>query len=341
MPNAARQNDKTEHNGLVDEGSPNVTINGLPAARFNDYHTCPSDTDGYAHVGGPICEGSATVTINGRMAARLGDGLICAGPSESDSESESEDHASLTHGREKEWGEHEKKSGSNKIDERRGPAKYQKDPLLDFHAEKNWGGDSGTYKEFWGDHGDFLTGEYHAKSQIDAEIRSIKDFRVTLDAIDVGASGSVLEAGTGPGDIGIGTAEAEAKVLHGAIDGKAQIHIDTKKKQGFAGVAGEVGGSVVEGSVSAESKKLRIPFTNWGIGIEGEISGSLLTLKAEGHAGVRFDPKRGFSARAGGKVGALLAGLGFDLGFTIGPMDPPEIPNDKIITGSPNVIIGN
>jgi uncharacterized Zn-binding protein involved in type VI secretion len=78
---AARAGDRTTHGGTVlTPASPNVFIQGLPAARANDAIVCPQSTNGVPHVGGPIFGGSGTVLINGRPAARAGDRVTEAGP---------------------------------------------------------------------------------------------------------------------------------------------------------------------------------------------------------------------------------------------------------------------
>ncbi len=50
-----------------------------PAARITDMHTCPEATP-EPHVGGPVISGSPNVFINGLPAARMGDPLTCVGP---------------------------------------------------------------------------------------------------------------------------------------------------------------------------------------------------------------------------------------------------------------------
>ena len=61
--------------GTIIEGSPNVFINDLAAARLNDnvVHDCPHCGTGY------ISSASATVNINGRGAARMGDSVTYPG----------------------------------------------------------------------------------------------------------------------------------------------------------------------------------------------------------------------------------------------------------------------
>lgn len=55
-----------------------------PAARIGDMHTCPMNTSGVPHVGGPIVSiGEPTVLIGNMPAARLGDMATCAGPPDS------------------------------------------------------------------------------------------------------------------------------------------------------------------------------------------------------------------------------------------------------------------
>ncbi len=54
--------------GQVSDGSPNVFINGLPAARALDAESCDA---------GKVAQGSLTVGINGRSAARVGDKCTC------------------------------------------------------------------------------------------------------------------------------------------------------------------------------------------------------------------------------------------------------------------------
>lgn len=78
MPGAARLNDIGSGHGNSPEtpiisGSPDVLINGQPAARVGD--------DLAPHSAHPrsITQGSSTVFINGKPAARIGDGIDCGG----------------------------------------------------------------------------------------------------------------------------------------------------------------------------------------------------------------------------------------------------------------------
>jgi uncharacterized Zn-binding protein involved in type VI secretion len=80
---AARLTDTTAHGGIVTApGAPTVLIEGLPAARVSDMHTCALVNPGpVPHVGGPILPpGCPTVLIMGMPAARVSDWATCVGP---------------------------------------------------------------------------------------------------------------------------------------------------------------------------------------------------------------------------------------------------------------------
>lgn len=47
------------------------------AARQGDMHTCPAHQGDNPHTGGPIIEGSPDVFIEGKPAARVGDKAMC------------------------------------------------------------------------------------------------------------------------------------------------------------------------------------------------------------------------------------------------------------------------
>ncbi|ADV50556.1 PAAR repeat-containing protein [Cellulophaga algicola DSM 14237] len=53
---------------------------GKPAATVGSNHTCPMCSGTTPHVGGPITQGSPNVFINGKPAARMGDMCTCVGP---------------------------------------------------------------------------------------------------------------------------------------------------------------------------------------------------------------------------------------------------------------------
>jgi uncharacterized Zn-binding protein involved in type VI secretion len=59
-----------------------------PAARVGDHHKCPIVEGLKPHVGGPILEGSPNVFIGGLPAARVGDRLGCIGATDTISDGE-------------------------------------------------------------------------------------------------------------------------------------------------------------------------------------------------------------------------------------------------------------
>ncbi|KHT07778.1 S-type Pyocin domain-containing protein [Pectobacterium brasiliense] len=87
MPGAARLNDIGSGHGCfpetpITEGSPDVIINGQPAARKGDtvlLHGCPCPNAPHGVHPRKIAEGSSTVIINGKPAARIGDSINCGG----------------------------------------------------------------------------------------------------------------------------------------------------------------------------------------------------------------------------------------------------------------------
>lgn len=67
---AAQVGSLTTHTGTVLNGSPTVSVGGLPAARAGDLASCPLPF----HIPvSAIVGGSSTVRINGLPAARVGD----------------------------------------------------------------------------------------------------------------------------------------------------------------------------------------------------------------------------------------------------------------------------
>jgi len=53
-----------------------------PAARITDMHVCPLVNGIVPHVGGPIVQGSIDVMIGNMPAARSGDTAVCVGPTD-------------------------------------------------------------------------------------------------------------------------------------------------------------------------------------------------------------------------------------------------------------------
>ena len=84
MPPQARLGDIGSGHGSfpstpICSGSPNVNVNGRPAARVSDClvaHGSPSPSPPH---GRSIAAGSSTVFINGLAAARIGDPIDCGG----------------------------------------------------------------------------------------------------------------------------------------------------------------------------------------------------------------------------------------------------------------------
>ena len=51
-----------------------------PASVIGSMHVCPAVTGYVPHVGGPVAQGSPDVFIGSIPAARVGDKLVCVGP---------------------------------------------------------------------------------------------------------------------------------------------------------------------------------------------------------------------------------------------------------------------
>ena len=65
--------DKTDHGGVVVEGSPYSVVDGKAIARVGDKVTCPKR----GHGPTTIVSGDPTAIIDGRPAARHGDRCAC------------------------------------------------------------------------------------------------------------------------------------------------------------------------------------------------------------------------------------------------------------------------
>lgn len=70
---AARIGDTTDHGGTIITGASHTFINGIPAARKGDLHSCPIPGHGVTQ----IVTGSDSVDIEGSPAARVGDSCGC------------------------------------------------------------------------------------------------------------------------------------------------------------------------------------------------------------------------------------------------------------------------
>ena len=73
MPKAARKTADSA-GGPIKQGSDNVKVEGLPAARKGDAIAAHGDSP---HSNPVIAEGSSKVKINGKPAARVGDAASC------------------------------------------------------------------------------------------------------------------------------------------------------------------------------------------------------------------------------------------------------------------------
>jgi len=87
MPSAGRLGDSAAGHGCfpatpIISGSPDVSINGKPAARKGDpvlLHACPCPKMPHGIHGRSISAGSSNVSINGKPASRVGDAIGCGG----------------------------------------------------------------------------------------------------------------------------------------------------------------------------------------------------------------------------------------------------------------------
>ncbi|MHB1001986.1 MAG: PAAR domain-containing protein [Armatimonadota bacterium] len=70
---AARLGDTSSHGGTIISGASRTLINGIPAARKGDLHSCPIEGHGVTQ----IVTGSDSVDIEGSPAARVGDSTGC------------------------------------------------------------------------------------------------------------------------------------------------------------------------------------------------------------------------------------------------------------------------
>lgn len=69
----ARLGDTSDHGGQIITGAARTFINGIPAARKGDLHSCPIEGHGIT----PIVTGSGKMNIEGQPAARVGDTTGC------------------------------------------------------------------------------------------------------------------------------------------------------------------------------------------------------------------------------------------------------------------------
>lgn len=69
----ARLGDKSSHGGRIITGADRTLVNGKPAARKGDLHSCPIDGHGVTSIN----SGSRGVLVEGQPVARVGDTVGC------------------------------------------------------------------------------------------------------------------------------------------------------------------------------------------------------------------------------------------------------------------------
>ncbi len=373
MPPAARKGDLTSHLGVIAEGSPDVTIGGMPAARLMDKHVCPF------HGPGPVTQTSFTVYINKVGAARVGDACTCMMPSTSlpganngkaeqatwkfkadGSATKENKYATDGEGTGKNLKEAFSKATDKALDKAadqivngRDPKDQQVKPKVAVGANKELWNESNIPKGADGkpeeNYTKWFAGETKGSVGANAEFESVKDMKANAGA-KAEIEGSLYKAagkaegksadGTFKGDV-----SGEAKVLTGKADAAAGLQAEMKngKLESLYGEASAGAGvSVVEGKVAGNGS-MKIPFINWRIGVGGEASGALLTAEARASAYAGYKDGK-FQMGFGAKVGALLAGLGFKFNITIEkddpPADPPKPPGIPGVAGIDPIVIG-
>lgn len=326
MPPAARKTDLTVHGGVIVEGSPNVTIGWLPAARLLDKHVCP------LHGPGPITESSFTVHINGMGAARMGDACTCMIPSKGAGGGTNEKGEPIKFGigPEKKWGEKSKEWEK----EEKGPWKKtpESEPKAKLTAELSK--EFGKFGNAEEKKGPLETGVWESKGQAkvgyEGELSNLKNAKAEVSA-KYEIEGSAVKAKGQVGDVEKGSfaqGGAEAKLLTakaGASGGAYFEAKDGKIEKAYLGGEAGAGGSVVEGKLEGKTKAFKLPFINWGVSFNGEVSGALLTAEAKASAMAGYKEGK-WTFGFGAKLGAAIAGLGFKFGFSIEKLDPPAPP---------------
>ena len=352
MPPAARETDLTTHGGVIVEGSPDVFIGWLPAARLLDKHVCP------LHGPGPITESSATVFINKMGAARQGDACTCMVPSTKAGGGSSSSSPNAQFKMNIERKQNVKEEAIDKVKEGKDAWKDKppKDPVTKVTASlsKEFGkadsmGSDDHFQWFAGKRGGTATASY------ETELKNLKNAKADAN-VKYEVEGSVARAQGQLGDVkkgDIAQVKGEGKLLTAKASAQGGATLDVKNgvlKQASIGGEAGIGASVVEGKVSGQTKAFKLPFVNYGISFNGEASGALLTAEAKASAMAGYkDGKWTFGF--GAKIGAALAGLGFKFGFTIErlpppapPPEPPGVPGfagiDPIAMGCFTVLIG-
>lgn len=352
MPPAARKTDPTVHGGMIVEGSPNVTIGYLPAARLLDKHVCP------IHGPGPITQSSLTVFINGMGAARQTDACTCMVPAKGagGGSSSSSPNTQFKLGLERK--QNVRENSQEKVKEGNDPWKDKppKDPTTKVTASisREFGKADSMGKD---DHFQMMSGSRKGTATLgyEGELGNLKNAKVDASA-KYELEGSVARAQGQLGDVKSGSVaqvKGEGKLLTAKASAQGGATVQFKNgvlQQASVGGEAGAGASVVEGKVSGQTKAFKLPFINYGISFNGEASGALLTAEAKASAMAGYkDGKWTFGF--GAKLGAAIAGLGFKFGFTIEklpppapPPEPPGVPGfagiDPIAMGCMTVLVG-
>ena len=69
----ARLGDTSSHGGTIVTGAQRTLLDGKPAARMGDLHSCPIPFHGVTQ----IVQGASKTLIEGQPAARMGDAVGC------------------------------------------------------------------------------------------------------------------------------------------------------------------------------------------------------------------------------------------------------------------------
>jgi uncharacterized Zn-binding protein involved in type VI secretion len=373
MPPAARKGDLTTHGGVLVEGSPDVTIGGMAAARLMDKHVCP------LHGPGPVTQTSFTVYINKVGAARVGDACTCMIPSSSlpgasngkadqgswkfkndGSATKESKYATEGEGSGKNlkeaFGKATDQAADKAIDQvvnGRDPKDQQWKPKVAVGTSKELFSATTVPKGADGkpvdNYAQFFSGSTKGTASANAEFSSVKDMKANAGA-KAEVEGSLFAAagkaeGRTAGGALKGDVSGEAKVLTAKADAGAQGNFEVKNGKidaAYVEAGAGAGASVVEGKVAGNGS-VKIPFINWRIGVGGEASGALLTAEARASAYAGYKDGK-FQMGFGAKVGALLAGLGFKFNITIEkddpPADPPKPPGVPGVAGIDPIAIG-
>ena len=260
--------------------------------------------------GGAICEASDDVTVNGRGAARLGD----------------EHHCPLViNGKKHVGGPIVEASGTvyvNGLGAARvgdhlactGPEEEEKEKEEEDEGSK--------------------LGRENSKSRGEE-----REKKTQLTVVEKSWDKSLYEKKfKGEGALGSGSATFSVVKVEATAEAGAHLGED----EGFVGGEVRGGNTGLEGKLEGESPQLGIPWTDYGISVSGEVTGSVGSAEVKVGAGIKYDKEKGVRIFAGEKAGALL-GESVKVSLVVKhrkkPPDP-ERPPDRISDGSPDVLIG-